>query len=178
MKMGILLAAAAALVAAGVASAEGEDNADGRGAFAASLRLESIFPAAGFDYMFASRVAVGPVVKHDGESYAAGVASRVYLLNDGRAVGINPYIAAEGGYLHGFETTRYQGGWTWGYEWVNTEYITEGYDCGYGFVVGGLDLRAKDIDLVPFVEIGPRREFRQGNQGIYLYWALGLRYTW
>lgn len=178
MKRGILLAAAAALVAACLAGAQGEDNGNGGKPYAATARFERIWPAAGFDYAFTKRVSLGPVLRYDGESYAAGVASRVYVLNDSRAVGINPYVAAEGGYLHGTETTRYQGGWTPGFEWVNTEYYTEFYDCGYGFVGGGVDLRAPTLGLVPFAEMGPRREFREGNQGIYLYWALGLRYTW
>lgn len=160
------------------ASAEGEDNGNGGKPFAATARFEEIWPAAGFDYTFAKRVALGPVAKYDGESYALGVASRVYLLGDSRTVGINPYIAAEGGYLHGTETTRQQGGWTYGFDWVNTEYSTEAYDCYYGFVGPGVDLRAPKFGLVPFLEAGPRREFREGNEGIYLYWALGLRYTW
>lgn len=176
MKRGILLAAAAALLAACPASAEGENS--GGKPFAATARLEQIWPAAGFDYTFANRISVGPVLRYDGESYAAGVASRVYVLNDSWAVGVNPYVAAEGGYLHGKETTRLQGGWTPGFEWVNTRYITEVYDCGYGFVGGGVDLRAKGIGFVPFAEVGPRREFRESDEALYLYWALGLRYSW
>jgi hypothetical protein len=176
MKRGILLAAAAALLAAGLASAEGEDS--GGKPFAATARFERIWPAAGFDYTFTKRVSLGPVLRYDGESYSAGLASRFCVLGDSTTVGINPYIAAEGGYLHGTETTRFQGGWTPGFEWVNTQYITEIYDCGYGFVGAGVDLRAPKLGLVPFAEIGPRREFREGNQGIYLYWALGLRYSW
>ncbi|UCH78612.1 MAG: hypothetical protein JSU81_01285 [Candidatus Coatesbacteria bacterium] len=176
MKRGILLATAAALAAAGLASAEGEDN--GGKPFAATARFEEVWPAAGFDYTFAKRVALGPVLKYDGESYAAGVASRIYILNDSGAVGVNPYVAAEGGYLHDTETIRYQGYWTYGFEWVNTRYYTEIYDCGYGFVGGGVDLRTPKLGLVPFAEIGPRREFRESDEALYLYWALGFRYTW
>jgi hypothetical protein len=176
MVRGILLAAAVALLAAGPASAEVEN--DGGKPFAATARFEEVWPAAGFDYIFANRVSVGPVLRYDGESYAAGVASRLYVLNDSRAVGINPYVAAEGGYLHGTETTRLQGGWTPGFEWVNTVYYTETYDCGYGFVGAGVDLRAPKLGLVPFGEIGPRREFRESDEALYLYWALGLRYSW
>ena len=64
MKRGILLAAAAAaLLAAGPASAEGENNADGDKRFAATARFEQIWPAAGFDYTFAKRVSLGPVTR-------------------------------------------------------------------------------------------------------------------
>ena len=74
MRIWILLAAAAALLAAGTAGAEGENN--GTKPFAATARLEQIWPAAGFDYTFANRISLGPVLRYDGESYAAGVASR------------------------------------------------------------------------------------------------------
>ena len=174
----ILVTAAAAAVAGAMTSQDVDKNVSEPRNLAASFKCEKVFPALGFDYVFAGRVALGPVAKYDGESYAAGLASRVYLLGDSRTVGINPYIAAEGGYLHGTETFRQQGGWTYGFDWVNTEYSTVVYDCGYGFVGGGLDLRAPKFGLVPFMEIGPRREFREGNEGLYLYWALGLRYTW
>jgi hypothetical protein len=174
MMRGILLAAAAALLAATLASAEGENS--GGKPFAATARFEQIWPAAGFDYTFAKRVSLGPVAKYDGESYSAGLASRFYVLGDSATVGINPYIAAEGGYLRGTETTRYQGGWTPGFEWVNTVYHTETYDCGYGFVGGGVDLRAPKLGLVPFAEIGSQRDFR--GTGAYVHWSLGLRYAW
>jgi hypothetical protein len=186
MKRGILLAAAAAaLAAAGMASAEGEDDADGRNAFAASLRLESIFPAAGFDYMFAGRFSLGPVVKYDGGKFVAAAESRFYFLGNYEKPGLKPYFLAEGGYQTGSDpsgepVTR---GWNWAYSGRDDADAADEDDAPfpyrfYAFVGPGLDMRARGIDFVPFVEIGPRREFRQGNEDVYLYWALGLRYTW
>ncbi|MEE9458050.1 MAG: hypothetical protein V3W11_12970 [bacterium] len=180
MKRGILLATAAAtLLAAGVASAEGEDNGNGGKPFAATARFEEIWPAAGFDYTFAKRVSLGPVVKYDGESLVAGAASRFYFLADNESVGVKPYLAAESGYLRGADPVEPARAWNYVNGWVTTgEYGSLPYDCFYAFAGPGLDLRARGIDFVPFMEMGPRREFREGNEGIYLYWALGLRYTW
>ena len=185
MKRSILLAtAAAALVAAGVASAEGDD-AEGRGAFAASLRLESIFPAAGFDYMFAGRVSLGPVLKYDGGKFVAAAESRFYFLADYERPGLKPYFLAEGGYQTGSDPSGnpVTGHWTVGYAGRDGADATAEEDAlfpyrFYAFVGPGVDLRARGIDFVPFMEIGPRREFREGNEDFYLYWALGLRYTW
>jgi hypothetical protein len=186
MKRGILLAtAAAALLAAGVASAEGEDNVEGRGAFAASLRLEQIFPAAGFDYMLAGRVSLGPVLKYDGGKFVAAAGSRLYFLADYKSPGLKPYFLAEGGYQTGSDPSGgpVTGHYTGGYPARDGADASDEDDAPfpyrfYAFVGPGVDLRARGIDVVPFMEIGPRREFRQGNEDIYLYWALGLRYTW
>ena len=185
MKRGILLAAAAAFVAAAVASAEGDDNVEGRGAFAASLRLEEIFPAAGFDYMLAGRVSLGPIVKYGGGKFVAAAESRLYILADYKSPGLKPYFLAEGGYQTGSDPSGGSrgSGWHWAYS------ARDGADASaeddapfpyrfYAFVGPGVDMRARGIDFVPFMEIGPRREFREGNEDIYLYWALGLRYTW
>ncbi|MEE8641046.1 MAG: hypothetical protein V3T41_11615 [bacterium] len=186
MKRGILLAAAAAvLVAAGSVIAADGDNAEGRGAFAASLRLEAIFPAAGFDYMLAGRVSLGPIVKYDGGKFVAAAESRFYFLADYERPGLKPYFLAEGGYQTGSDPSGSSGGsgWNWAYSARDGADASAEEDAPfpyrfYAFAGPGVDLRARGIDFVPFMEIGPRREFRQGNEGIYLYWALGLRYTW
>lgn len=178
MKKAIILVTAVAAAGA-VTSADVDNNVGEPQNLAASFKCEKVFPSLGFDYVFAGRVALGPVAKYDGESYAAGLASRIYLLRDSRSLGINPYIAAEGGYLHGEESTRWSNserdltpGWN-----DNPVYTTEAYDCGYGFVGPGVDLRAPKFGLVPFMEIGPRRDFREGT-GAYVHWAVGLRYAW
>jgi len=183
MKRSILLAAAAAALLAGVAMAEEAD--DGRGAFAASLRLEQIFPAAGFDYMFAGRLSFGPVVKYDGGRFVAAAGSRLYFLADYKSAGLKPYFLAEGGYQTGSDPSGGSGGsgWNWAYSSRDGADATAEEDAPfpyrfYAFAGPGVDLRARGLALVPFMEIGPRREFRQGNEDFYLYWALGLRYTW
>ena len=184
MKRGILLAAAAALLAAGLANAEGEENGNGGRRFAATARFEQIWPAAGFDYTFAKRVSLGPVVKYDGSKFVAAAESRVYIRADHSKPGFQPYVVAEGGWQTGSDPPEpYRGGWYWAYSSRGgTDEPAEEEDSFpyryYAFAGPGLDLRAKGNNFVPFVEIGPRREFREGNEGIYLYWALGLRYTW
>ncbi len=186
MKRSILLAAAAAaLVAAGLAIADDGADAEGRGAFAASLRLEQIFPAAGFDYMFAGRLSFGPIVKYDGGRFVAGAGSRLYLLADYKSAGLKPYFLAEGGYQTGSDPSGGSGGsgWDWPYSGRDGADAAAEDDAPfpyrfYAFAGPGVDLRARGLDVVPFMEIGPRREFRQGNEDFYLYWALGLRYTW
>ena len=184
MTRGILLAAAAAaLLAAGVASAEGENNADGDKRFAATARFEQIWPAAGFDYTFAKRVSLGPVVKYDGAKFVAAAESRVYIRADHSKAGFQPYFLAEAGWQTGSDPPEpAPRGWYWGYSSRDGADAVEEEESFpyryYAFVGPGLDLRAKGIDFVPFMEMGPRREFREGNEGVYLYWALGLRYTW
>jgi hypothetical protein len=179
MKKAIILVMAAATVAGAMTSADVDNNGGDPRNLAASFKCETIFPTLGFDYVFAGRVALGPVAKYDGESYAAGLASRIYLLGDSRSLGINPYVAAEGGYLHSFDTVRVSRGWNYTAGWNdNPVYNTEAYDCGYGFVGPGVDLRVPKFGLVPFMEIGPRRDFRADNPGAYVHWAVGLRYAW
>jgi len=177
--------AAAALVAAGLAGAQGEDNGNGGKPFAATARFEQIWPAAGFDYTFAKRISLGPVVKYDGDKFVAAAASRVYIRADHSKAGLQPYVMAEGGWQTGTEPPDFNNyyWWTWpdasggGTDDPAAEENTSHYRY-YAFAGPGLDLRAKNNNFVPFVEVGPRREFREGNQGIYLYWALGLRYSW
>lgn len=177
MRRGILFAAACAvLLAAGAAGADGEDG--GRGAFAASLRLEKIFPAAGFDYMFAGRLALGPVVKYDGGKFVAAAESRFYILGNYDKPGLKPYVLAEGGWQTGSDPPEDTGTGVW--TWAAAAAEEDGplpYRF-YAFAGPGVDLRARDFPIVPFMEMGPRREFRLGTEEIYLYWALGLRYTW
>jgi hypothetical protein len=183
MKRIIWLAAAAALLAAWPVSAEGED--DGAKPYAATARFEQIWPAAGFDYTFANRISLGPVVKYDGAKFVAAAESRVYIRADHGKPGIQPYVVAEGGWQTGTEPPDLNNyyWWTWpdasggGTDGPAEEEDSFHYRY-YAFAGPGVDLRAKNNNFVPFVEIGPRREFREGNQGVYLYWALGLRYTW
>lgn len=189
MKRGILLAAAAALLAAGLANAEGEENGNGGRRFAATARFEQIWPAAGFDYTFAKRVSIGPVVKYDGGKFVAAAESRVYIRADHSKAGFQPYFLAEAGWQTGSDppgpTPRgwYWGYWYWGYSSRDGADAADDDDAPfpyryYAFAGPGLDLRAKGVNFVPFIEMGPRQEFREGNEGTYLYWALGLRYTW
>ena len=102
MTRGILLAAAVAtLFAAGLANAEGEENGNGDRRFAATARFEQIWPAAGFDYTFAKRVSLGPVVKYDGGKFVAAAESRVYIRADHSKAGFQPYFLAAAGWQPG-----------------------------------------------------------------------------
>ncbi|MGD8719536.1 MAG: hypothetical protein PVH29_12045 [Candidatus Zixiibacteriota bacterium] len=179
MKKAILLITIAAAASAGaVTSPSIEVSCDEPPNLAASLRCEKVFPSLGFDYVFADRVALGPVVKYDGDSFVAAAATRLYFLAHNANPGVKPYVAAEAGYLHGVDQVKTFGGWNYAGGWEgNTVYGTDEYDCFYSFAGPGVDLRAPNLKIVPFLEAGARQEFRDDG-GPYLHWAVGLRYAW
>jgi hypothetical protein len=172
---------------AGLAGAADGGSAQA-GLTVATLRLEDVFPAGSLEYMFAGRLAVGPVLKADADNVAFGAGGRYYLGSAYSTTGMKPYFTVEGGYRRQYEpyveVLPPRGFWTGVIRRKPPgEYADPLFpaprDYRYYFRAAiGMDYRVAGVPLVPALDVGGRREFRGGNEAWELDWTMGLRYVW